>query len=47
MEALTAVSVATLTIYYMFKAADKEMVISDIMLLEKQGGKSGHFQRKK
>ena len=47
MEALTAVSVAALTIYDMCKAADKEMVISDIMLLEKQGGKSGHFQRKK
>jgi cyclic pyranopterin phosphate synthase len=47
MEALTAVSVAALTIYDMCKAADKEMVISGIMLLEKQGGKSGHFQRKK
>lgn len=47
MEALTAVSVAALTIYDMCKAADKEMVISDIMLLEKQGGKSGHFQRNK
>lgn len=46
MEALTAVSVAALTIYDMCKAVDKEMVISDIMLLEKQGGKSGEFKRK-
>jgi cyclic pyranopterin phosphate synthase len=46
MEALTAVSVAALTIYDMCKAVDKEMVISDIMLIEKKGGKSGHFKRK-
>jgi cyclic pyranopterin monophosphate synthase len=46
MEALTAVSVAALTIYDMCKAADKEMVISDIMLIEKTGGKSGKFIRK-
>ncbi|HMK56482.1 MAG TPA: cyclic pyranopterin monophosphate synthase MoaC [Dissulfurispiraceae bacterium] len=46
MEALTAVSVAALTIYDMCKAVDKEMVISEIMLLEKSGGKSGHFKRK-
>jgi cyclic pyranopterin monophosphate synthase len=45
MEALTAVSVAALTIYDMCKAADKEMIISDIMLLEKKGGKSGTFSR--
>jgi cyclic pyranopterin phosphate synthase len=45
MEALTAVSVAALTIYDMCKAVDKEMVISGIMLLEKQGGKSGTFRR--
>jgi len=46
MEALTAVSVAALAIYDMCKAVDKEMVISDIMLLEKRGGKSGIFKRK-
>jgi cyclic pyranopterin monophosphate synthase len=46
MEALTAVSVAALTIYDMLKAVDKEMVISEIMLLEKRGGKSGTFKRK-
>ncbi|MCO4783354.1 MAG: cyclic pyranopterin monophosphate synthase MoaC [Candidatus Cloacimonetes bacterium] len=45
MEALSAVSVACLTIYDMCKAVDKEMVISEICLLEKQGGKSGHFIR--
>jgi cyclic pyranopterin phosphate synthase len=43
MEALTAVSVAALTIYDMCKAYDKRMRISDIHLLEKSGGKSGHF----
>jgi cyclic pyranopterin monophosphate synthase len=46
MEALTAVSVAALTIYDMCKAVDKEMVISDIKLVEKKGGRSGHFKRK-
>jgi len=45
MEALTAVSVAALTIYDMCKAADKKMVIGEIMLLEKTGGKSGTFKR--
>ncbi len=45
MEALTAVSIAALTIYDMCKAVDKEMVISDIMLLEKSGGRSGEFKR--
>ncbi|NWF52041.1 MAG: cyclic pyranopterin monophosphate synthase MoaC, partial [Nitrospirae bacterium] len=45
MEALIAVSVAALTIYDMCKAVDKEMIISDIMLVEKKGGKSGHFKR--
>lgn len=45
MEALTAVSVSALTIYDMCKAVDKEMVIKDIMLMEKSGGKSGHFKR--
>lgn len=45
MEALTAVSVAALTIYDMAKALEKTMIISDIRLLEKQGGKSGDWQR--
>nr|WP_321456968.1 cyclic pyranopterin monophosphate synthase MoaC [uncultured Cohaesibacter sp.] len=44
MEALTAASIASLTIYDMAKAVDKGMVISDLRLLEKQGGKSGHWQ---
>ncbi|MGB7432487.1 MAG: cyclic pyranopterin monophosphate synthase MoaC [Ahrensia sp.] len=45
MEALTAVSVACLTIYDMAKALDKSMVISGIRLDEKIGGKSGHWVR--
>jgi cyclic pyranopterin phosphate synthase len=45
MEALTGVQVALLTIYDMCKAVDRGMVISDIRLLEKSGGKSGHWQR--
>ncbi len=45
MEALTAVSIAALTIYDMCKAVDKRMKISNIRLVEKQGGKSGLFQR--
>lgn len=45
MEALTAVSVAALTIYDMCKAADKGMVISDICLQQKTGGKSGTYVR--
>lgn len=45
MEALTAVSVAALTIYDMCKSIDRVQVISDIRLEEKQGGKSGHFLR--
>ena len=45
MEALTAVSVACLTIYDMAKAADREMTISGIRLLEKSGGKSGDYRR--
>jgi cyclic pyranopterin phosphate synthase len=44
MEALTAVSVACLTIYDMLKAADKGMVIGPVRLLEKLGGRSGHWQ---
>ena len=43
MEALTAVSVALLTIYDMCKAVDRGMVMTDIKLLEKHGGKSGSF----
>lgn len=45
MEALTAVSVAALTIYDMAKALEKSMVIGEICLLEKTGGKSGDFSR--
>ena len=45
MEALTAVSMAALTIYDMCKAVDKTMVINDIRLLKKTGGKSGTFVR--
>jgi cyclic pyranopterin phosphate synthase len=47
MEALTAASVAALTIYDMCKSYDREIVISDIYFLEKSGGKSGAFTRKK
>ena len=45
MEALHAVSVALLTIYDMVKAIDKSMMICDIRLEEKTGGKSGHYKR--
>ena len=45
MEALTAVSVSALTIYDMCKAVDKGMTIGDISLLEKQGGRSGHYKK--
>jgi cyclic pyranopterin phosphate synthase len=44
MEALTAVSVACLTIYDMVKAADRAMVIGEIRLIEKSGGKSGTYR---
>lgn len=44
MEALTAASVAALTIYDMCKAVDKGMTIETVRLLEKRGGKSGHYQ---
>ena len=47
MEALHAVSAAALTIYDMCKAIDRSMTITDICLLEKDGGKSGHYIRKK
>jgi len=46
MEALTAVSIAGLTIYDMCKSYDRKMIISDICLIEKSGGKSGVFMRK-
>lgn len=45
MEALTAVQIALLTIYDMCKAADRGMTITNVCLLEKDGGKSGHFVR--
>jgi len=45
MEALTAVSVAALTIYDMCKAVDRGMVIGEIRLVEKSGGRSGRYQR--
>ena len=44
-EALTAVSVAALTVYDMLKAIDKAMVIEDVRLEEKRGGRSGHYRR--
>jgi cyclic pyranopterin monophosphate synthase len=47
MEALTAVAIAALTIYDMLKAADRSMRIEAIMLVEKKGGKSGTFKRKR
>lgn len=43
MEALTAVSITCLTLYDMLKAVDKHMIIGEIKLIEKTGGKSGHF----
>ena len=46
MEALVAASVAALTVYDMCKSADKGIVIRDIRLLEKSGGKSGHWRGK-
>ena len=46
MEALTGVSVSLLTIYDMVKSIDKEMLISNICLVEKDGGKSGHYIKK-
>jgi cyclic pyranopterin phosphate synthase len=47
MEALTACSVAALTIYDMCKSMDRSMVISDLALLEKTGGKSGTYRRER
>ena len=45
MEALTAVSVSCLTLYDMLKAIDKSMIISDIELIEKSGGRSGEYKK--
>lgn len=45
MEALVAASVAALTVYDMVKALDRSMEISDVYLVEKRGGKSGHYRR--
>lgn len=45
MEALTAVQVGLLTIYDMCKAVDRDMTMTDIQLIEKSGGRSGHYQR--
>jgi cyclic pyranopterin phosphate synthase len=47
MEALTAVSVAALTVYDMVKAVDRGMVIGQVCLVEKSGGRSGPYQRKR
>jgi cyclic pyranopterin monophosphate synthase len=47
MEAMTAVGVAALTIYDMCKAVDREMVLTEILLMSKEGGKSGAFIRRK
>ena len=47
MEALTAVAIGLLTVYDMCKAVDRGMRIEDICLIEKKGGKSGHWVRKK
>jgi cyclic pyranopterin phosphate synthase len=45
MEALTAAAVAGLTVYDMVKAVDRGVVLTDLCLIEKTGGKSGHWQR--
>jgi cyclic pyranopterin phosphate synthase len=45
MEALTAATVAALTLYDMLKAIDKGMAIEEVVLLEKKGGRSGHYRR--
>jgi len=47
MEALTAVQIALLTIYDMCKSVDRGMTVSNVQLLEKSGGKSGHWKREK
>ena len=45
MEALTAASVAALTLYDMLKAIDRSMAIEEVVLLEKKGGRSGDYRR--
>jgi cyclic pyranopterin phosphate synthase len=45
MEALTAATVAALTLYDMLKAIDRGMAIEEVVLLEKEGGRSGHYRR--
>lgn len=45
MEALTAVTIAALTLYDMLKAIDRAMAIEEVVLLEKRGGRSGHYRR--
>ncbi len=45
MEAMVAVSAACLTLYDMLKGIDRAMVIADVRLMEKSGGRSGHFKR--
>jgi cyclic pyranopterin phosphate synthase len=45
MEAMVAASIAALTIYDMLKGIDREMVVEQVMLVEKSGGRSGHFRR--
>jgi len=45
MEALTAATVAALTLYDMLKAIDREMAIEEVVLLEKRGGRRGHYRR--
>ena len=47
MEALTAVTVAALTLYDMLKAIDRAMAIEEVVLLEKRGGRSGHYRRER
>jgi cyclic pyranopterin phosphate synthase len=47
MEALTAAAVAALTVYDMCKAVDREMTVSEVVLLEKRGGRSGEYKRKR
>jgi cyclic pyranopterin phosphate synthase len=47
MEALTAAAVAALTVYDMTKALDKSITVARVRLLEKTGGKSGHYRRAK
>ena len=45
-SAMVAASVAGLTIYDMLKGVDRDMVVSEVKLLEKSGGRSGHYQRR-